>query len=115
MVSLNAANNSDMDDIKEKQKKLQEKLGPLPVVLIEQFANNTKTEVACVLSIQPRNLQEIKRVLVACSSSELNLKVRCSGRGYSWSPIFSDPGQVLLYTGFFDNDEEEERIQLNEV
>ena len=103
-----------MDEfIQQNRAKLQEKVGALPVVLIEQFANNPKTEVACVLSVQPRNLQEIKNVLSACS--ELGLKVRCSGRGYSWSPIFSDPGQVLLYTGFFNSELGKERIRLHKV
>lgn len=98
--------------ILEKKSKLEEALGPLPVVVVEKFQNWGETQTSEVLSVQPRSVKELQRVVVAAKHS--GLRIRCLGRGHSWSPIFTNDGEICVYMRDVEN-EEGWRIKLNQV
>ena len=103
---------SDDKPILQRQAELQSALGPLPVVLVEKFTNWGGTQSSEVLSVQPRNLMEIQRVVVA--AKEKGLQIRCLGRGHTWAPLFATDGQICMCMREVDNGEGW-RIRLNEV
>ena len=64
----------------------------------EEFRNfgNTQNKKR-ILAARPRTLSEIKITLEV--ALRWNLTVRAAGNAHSWSPLFSDEGQVVVYMG----------------
>lgn len=59
-------------------------------------------------------LDQLKRLLKV--ASEEKLSVRCAGSGHSWSPIFSDRNNVLIYMENIKSDYEDgSRIRISPV
>ena len=86
-----------MSSIEEKQRSLQADIGESPVVHIESFTNwglNQKRDQ--VLAVRPTCLEEVQAVIRAARKHRL--RVRAAGTRHSWSPVFSDEGNVVLYT-----------------
>ena len=104
-----------------KKQKLQELLpGRFPVILVERFQNWGMTQEMNVLSVRPKSVKEVEQVIDAMKRYNLTkrneppLSIRCVGDGHSWSPLFPDDGNVLMYTSELVL-ESGERIRLNEV
>ena len=94
---------ADSKLVVERKKDLQKKVGWLPIFLIEKFQNWGETQKMSVLSIKPRSVEDVKKVVKAVSdyNSEgrnQRLSIRCVGDGHSWSPLFPDDGSILMYT-----------------
>ena len=94
---------ADSKLVVERKKDLQKKVGWLPIFLIEKFQNWGETQKMSVLSIKPRSVKDVKKVVKAVSdyNSEgrnQRLSIRCVGDGHSWSPLFPDDGSILMYT-----------------
>lgn len=94
---------ADSKLVVERKEDLQKKVGWLPIFLIEKFQNWGKTQTMSVLSVKPRSVEEVKKVVKAVSvynSERKNQRVsiRCVGDGHSWSPLFPDDGSILMYT-----------------
>ena len=98
--------------ILQRQAKLQQALGPLPVILVEKFQNWGETQTSEVLSVQPRNVKEIQKVVKAASDN--GMKIRCLGRGHSWAPIFANDRDICMYMRDVEH-EDGWKIKLNEV
>ncbi|CAB3993012.1 L-gulonolactone oxidase-like [Paramuricea clavata] len=98
--------------------KLQSKVGQLPVLLLETFQNWGMTQKMTVISVKPKTVEEVKKVVKAIKgyNTENNQQVslRCVGKGHSWSPLFPDDGNVLMFTSQLIP-KSGERITLNEV
>lgn len=59
------------------------------------FHNWADTQICIgVCECHPKNLKEIKALVVACDLNRMH--IRCAGAGHSWAPIFSDDGTVLV-------------------
>ena len=110
-------------ELTTKKQELQGLLpGRFPVILVEKFQNWGMTQEMSVLSVRPKSVKEVEQVICAMKSynetkkgqDEPPLSIRCVGDGHSWSPLFPDDGNVLMYTSelVLDNGE---RIRLNEV
>ena len=112
MNGLFCSMSDDVPVILKNKAKLAKALGPLPVVLVEKFQNWGETQSSEVLSVQPTSVQEIQRVIIAAKACDL--RIRCLGRGHSWSPIFTNDGEICIYMRNVQN-EEGWRIKLNEV
>lgn len=101
-----------------KMGKLQSNVGQLPVLLLESFENWGKTQTMTVMSVKPKTVEEVKKVVNAITSynEEENQQVslRCVGDGHSWSPLFPDDGNVLMFISQLIPSSGE-RITLNEV
>ena len=94
---------ADSKLVVKRKKDLQKKVGWLPVFLIEKFQNWGETQKISVLSVKPRSVEDVKKVVKAVSdyNSEgrnQRLSIRCVGDGHSWSPLFADDGNILMYT-----------------
>ena len=94
---------ADSKLVVKRKKDLQKKVGWLPVFLIEKFQNWGETQKMSVLSVKPRSVEDVKKVVKAVSdyNSEgrnQRLSIRCVGDGHSWSPLFPDDGNILMYT-----------------
>ena len=94
---------ADSKLVVERKKDLQKKVGWLPIFLIEKFQDWGETQKMSVLSIKPRSVEDVKKVVKAVSdyNSEgrnQRLSIRCVGDGHSWSPLFPDDGSILMYT-----------------
>ena len=94
---------ADSKLVVERKKDLQKKVGWLPIFLIEKFQNWGETQKMSVLSIKPRSVEDVKKVVKAVSdyNSEgrnQRVSIRCVGDGHSWSPLFPDDGSILMYT-----------------
>ena len=94
---------ADSKLVVERKKDLQKKVGWLPIFLIEKFQNWGETQKMRVLSIKPRSVEDVKKVVKAVSdyNSEgrnQRVSIRCVGDGHSWSPLFPDDGSILMYT-----------------
>ena len=104
-----------------KKQDLQDLLpGRFPVILVEKFQNWGMTQEMKVLSVRPKSVQEVKQVIDAMNrynatkENKRQLSIRCVGDGHSWSPLFPDDGNVLMYTSELVL-ESGKRIRLNEV
>ena len=104
-----------------KKKELQKFLpGCFPVILVEKFQNWGMTQGMNVLSVRPKSVQEVEQVIDAMNRYNATkegkppLSIRCVGDGHSWSPLFPDDGNVLMYTSELVL-EGGGRIRLNEV
>ena len=96
---------------------LQRKIGRLPILVIEKFQNWGATQTMSVLSVKPKNVGEVERVVKAAkeySSEGDSCSIRCVGDGHSWSPLFADENNILMYTSELTL-ENGKRICLNEV
>ena len=112
-----------MDDLTTKKQDLQKLLpGRFPVIMVEKFRNWGMTQKMNVLSVRPKSVKEVEQVISAMKrynetiegDSEQPLSIRCVGDGHSWSPLFPDDGNVLMYTSELVL-ESGKRIRLNEV
>lgn len=110
-------------EVASKKQELQRLLpGRFPVILVEKFQNWGMTQQMNVLSVRPKSVKEVEQVISAMKrynetikgKSEPPLSIRCVGDGHSWSPLFPDYGNVLMYTSELVL-EGGERIRLNEV
>ena len=106
-----------------KKQELQKLLpGRFPVIMVEKFRNWGMTQQMHVLSVRPKSVKEVEQVIDAMKrynetikdESQPPLSIRCVGDGHSWSPLFPDDGNVLMYTSELVL-ECGERIRLNEV
>lgn len=96
---------------------LQRKIGILPILVIEKFQNWGTTQTMSVLSVKPKNVEEVQRVVKAAKeyiSEGKPCSIRCVGDGHSWSPLFVDENNILMYTSQLTLDNGK-RICLNEV
>ena len=87
----------------ERKKDLQKKVGWLPIFLIEKFQNWGETQKMSVLSVKPRSVEDVEKVVKAVSDYNSEgrnhrVSIRCVGDGHSWSPLFPDDGSILMYT-----------------
>lgn len=94
---------ADSKLVVDRKKDLQKKVGWLPIFLIEKFQNWGETQKMSVLSVKPRSVEDVKKVVKAVSdyNSEgrnQRVSIRCVGDGHSWSPLFPDDGSILMYT-----------------
>ncbi|KAK3598520.1 hypothetical protein CHS0354_005801 [Potamilus streckersoni] len=93
---------------------LQAKVGPSPDIIREDFKNWSGTQRASVLSSKPKSLTELQTLISVAKSS--GLKVRCAGTKHSWSPIFADQNQLLIYMDKMASDyPNNQRIFMEEV
>ena len=105
-----------------KKQELQELLpGRFPVIMVEKFRNWGMTQQMYVLSVRPKSVKEVEQVIDAMKrynktkeERQAPLSIRCVGDGHSWSPLFPDDGNVLMYTSELVL-ECGKRIRLNEV
>ena len=114
-----ADSKEDEELLVERKTHLQEKVGRLPILLIEKFQNWGKTQKMNVLSVKPRTVEDVKNVVNAVSryNSEgrnQRVTIRCVGDGHSWSPLFPDKNSILMYTSELVPSSGE-RISLKEV
>ncbi|XP_020631040.1 uncharacterized protein LOC110068020 isoform X1 [Orbicella faveolata] len=109
-------------ELTTKKLELQKLLpGRFPVILVERFQNWGMTQEMNVLSVRPKSVKEVEQVIDAMNrynearkgKNEPLLSIRCVGDGHSWSPLFPDDGNVLMYTSELVL-EGGERIRLNE-
>lgn len=101
------------NDLVQRKHDLQKRLGAFPVVIIETFMNWGKTQTMKVLSVKPKTVKEVQNVVKAAALIP-QYKIRCVGDGHSWSPLFPDEGDILMYIENLVPDSKE-RIRLNEV
>lgn len=110
-------------ELAAKKEELQRLLpGRFPVILVEKFRNWGMTQQMNVLSVRPKSVKEVEQVISAMKrynetiqgKSKPPLSIRCVRDGHSWSPLFPDDGNVLMYTSELVL-EKGERIRLNEV
>ena len=66
-----------------------------------------------ILAVHPSTLEDVKKLVVACR--DLGLRVRPAGSTHSWGPMFSDEGQVVMYTDKLKPIDGEERMSLWQV
>ena len=93
---------------------LQNKVGAFPVVVAEAFQNWGKTHTVNVLSVKPKNADEVVKVVTAANTSVPQFTIRCVGDGHSWSFLYPDEGNILMYTEEIMPDSKQ-RITLKEV
>jgi hypothetical protein len=109
---------ADNNGLLVSKNELQSKVGPIPVLLLESFQNWGMTQKMTVISVKPKTVEEVKKVVNAITSynREKNQQVslRCVGDGHSWSPLFPDDGNVLMFISQLIPSSGE-RITLNEV
>ena len=85
------------DDMKKKKDDLQRLVGDKPKIKIDDFINYGKTQIRSeILSVSPQSLSEIQAVVKGCR--ELAIRIRAAGATHSWSPLFSDEGQLVMFT-----------------
>lgn len=106
------------NQIVTRKNNLQNILGRIPVLLAETFQNWGKTQRMSVISVKPKTVSEVEKVVKAIKdyNEEYNesVSLRCVGDQHSWSPLFPDDGNVLMYISNL-NLEDNKRIILNEV
>ncbi|XP_013410928.1 uncharacterized protein LOC106174082 [Lingula anatina] len=79
------------------QEQLQALIGSEPQVEVRTFTNWAESQVvADVLFVAPTSLLHVQQVIRA--ARKLGLRIRAVGAGYSWSPLFADPGHILMST-----------------
>jgi len=100
------------NDLLQRKNNLQKRLGAFPVVIIETFMNWGKTQTMKVLSVKPKTVKEVQKVVKAAAIAP-HYKIRCVGDAQSWSPLFPDEGDILMYIENLVPDSKE-RIRLNE-
>ena len=109
---------ADNNELLVSKNELQSKVGPIPVLVLESFQNWGMTQTMKVISVKPKTVEEVKKVVNAITSynAEKNQQVslRCVGDGHSWSPLFPDDGNVLMFISQLIP-KSGERITLNEV
>ena len=104
---------ADSKLVVERKKDLQKKVGWLPIFLIEKFQNWGETQKMSVLSIKPRSVEDVKKVVKAVSdyNSEgrnQRVSIRCVGDGHScnvhlrtgsklWKAYFPERGLFIVY------------------
>ena len=80
---------------------LQAQVGRIPVLLLETFKNWGETQEMTVISVKPKTVEEVKKIVNAMNTynTEKNeqISLRCVGDGHSWSPLFPDEGNILMY------------------
>ncbi|CAG2205959.1 unnamed protein product [Mytilus edulis] len=102
------------DDIKWIIHRFKKAIENNPPVWIETFRNWGQTQTIPVIASVPMTLDQLKRLLKV--ASEEKLSVRCAGSGHSWSPIFSDRNNVLIYMENIKSDYEDgSRIRISPV
>ncbi|XP_076099587.1 L-gulonolactone oxidase-like [Mytilus galloprovincialis] len=100
------------DDIKWIIHRFKKAIENNPPVWIETFRNWGQTQTIPVIASVPMTLDQLKRLLKV--ASEEKLSVRCAGSGHSWSPIFSDRNNVLIYMENIKSDYEDgSRIRIS--
>ncbi|XP_028399847.1 uncharacterized protein LOC114523183 [Dendronephthya gigantea] len=103
-----------------KKDDLQLKIGTFPVLLLETFQNWGMTQKMTVISVKPKTVKEVEDILGAVISYNAELRngrklsLRCVGDGHSWSPLFPDEGNILMYTSNLVL-KSHQRIRLNQV
>ena len=65
-----------------------------------------------VLAVRPKTVTQVQAVVRAART--LGLRVRVAGSTHSWSPIFSDKGQVVVYVKQLER-QDGPRIQLEKA
>lgn len=113
---------SEGKDLVTRRKQLQALIGSkFPVVLIETFQNWGRTQTVQVLSVKPKNVKEVAKVVKAANSAakadttgKTPFTIRCVGDGHSWSPLYPDEGNILMYIADL-MPANGQRIKLNEV
>ena len=64
----------------------------------QKFENEAKTQVLeRVLAARPTNLAELQATVKFARSA--NLTIRAAGSSHSWSPLFTEENQMLVYVG----------------
>ena len=76
------------------------------------FANWSKTQIINFKQIfRPKNEEEVRSFLGDVRNAKG--KIRCSGTGHSWSPIFPDEDEYLMDMSFYGKDDPaDEKIKL---
>ena len=107
-----------MSSLPKRRDIFQKQMGRFPIVLIETFQNWGKTQSMKVLSVRPKTVDEVIRVVKAANSlkdvTDEVFTIRCVGDAHSWSPLFPDDGNILMYTADLIPGSGE-RIKVNEV
>ncbi|KAJ8311429.1 hypothetical protein KUTeg_010784 [Tegillarca granosa] len=77
--------------------------GEVPPINEESFSNwcGNQTNTS-VFAARPQNLQHIQTLVKYARDKKW--RVRCAGRKHSWSPLFADEGQMLLYMDQMESD-----------
>ena len=103
-----------------KKNDLQSKIGSFPVLLLETFQNWGMTQKVTVMSVKPKTVKEVEDILGAVISYNAESKnaekvsLRSVGEAHSWSPLFADKGNILMYTSHLVP-KSNQRITLNQV
>ena len=103
-----------------KKNDLQAKIGSFPVLLLETFQNWGMTQKMTVMSVKPKTVEEVEDINGAVisynaeSSNKKKVSLRCVGEGHSWSPLFPDEGNILMYTSHLVL-KSKQRVTLNQV
>lgn len=66
-----------------------------------------------MLKVSPQSVEEVQSVIIGAKN--LGLQVRAVGSGHSWSPLFPDEGNVLMYTKDIERPDGRPRIELLQV
>jgi len=91
-------------ELTKRKQKLQILMpGYFPIILIEKFQNWGMTQTMDVLSVRPKSVKEVENLIIAMTKynrlyPDEPLSMRCVGDAHSWSPLFPDEGNILMYT-----------------
>ena len=66
-----------------------------------------------ILEVHPSTLAEVQKLIQSCR--KLGLRVRAAGATHSWGPMFSDEGNVVMYTDKLTPIDGEENMSLWQV
>ena len=63
-----------------------------------------------ILAVKPTKVEEVQRVIKG--ARQLGLRVRAAGTKHSWTPLFSDEGDVVIYVRELERPDGAERLEL---
>ncbi|KAK3099148.1 hypothetical protein FSP39_000135 [Pinctada imbricata] len=96
------------------KRQLQTIIGKSPKLAIKEFVNWGKTQKANVISCHPTNKEEVSIVIQAVNEYKGKVKIRCAGSCHSWSPLFADSNNVLIYVDKIKSDyEDKSKIRMS--
>ena len=78
------------------------------------FSNWASTQIRNeILSVSPTTVEEVQAVVRA--ARQLGLRVRAAGRTHSWTPLFSDEGDIVMHVRDIKRPKGAPQIELTQV
>ena len=81
---------------------------------MEKFKNWASTQNReCIIAVRPTTVEQVQAVIRGART--LGLRVRAAGEKHTWTPMFADEGDIVIYVKDLQRPNGAARIELEQV